>query len=151
MTDFNFFKPTEEDINEAQNGGALKFKKDENVGFLIEDVNEKVDEGGDSVLVVGCQVLTGDNEGKKFSHWIRNNKTSKGIWINMLKAFFDDETIMSGTLTPASLISRKMESKCVINTSKGKEYANFYKFKEFGVAPDIGGQTPEVKESDIPF
>jgi hypothetical protein len=150
MTDFNFFAPNAEDIKEAGAGGGPTFTNGEVVGFLINEVNEKVDDKGEKLLVVGCQVLTGDNEGKKFSHWIRNNKTSKGIWINMLRAFFDEATMTSGSLTPGSLVGKKMTSPCVINKSGGKEYANFYQFKAEGGVPNLGS-TPAVNSSDIPF
>jgi len=157
----NFFAPTPEDIKEAQNNGRPEFKHNEVVNFLIDEVMEKVDDKGETYLIVGTKVLTGDNEGKKYPFFIRDNAVSKGIFINMLKAFFDDATIAGGQLSPASLVSRMMSSTCKESAGKdGKIYYNFYEFSELGGVPDIGGapatantasQAPAINPADIPF
>lgn len=146
----NFFAPTPDDIKEAQNGGRPEFAHGEVVGFLIDEVSEKVDDKGEKYLIVGTKVTTGDNDGKRHPFFIRSNPTSKGIWINMLKAFYDDATIASGSLTPVSLVGKMLESKASVSAKGDKVYTNFYEFTELGGAPTLG-QAPEVSSSDIPF
>jgi len=146
----SFFKPTADEIKDAQSGGIPEFKHNEEVTFLINEVSEKVKDG-ESLLVIGTKVVGGEHDDKKFSHFIRENATSKGIWISMLKAFFDETTIMSGTLTPASLVGKKMKSTAKVSAKNDKTYVNFYDFAEAGGAPNLGAETETVNASDIPF
>jgi len=147
----NFFKPTEEEMKEASSGGMPDFKNNEEVSFLITEITDKVHNGA-NLLIVGTKVVGGDHDGKKYPHFIRENAASKGIWISMLKAFFDDATIMSGSLTPTSLVGRVMKSTAKLSTAKdGKKYTNFYEFSEVGGVPDVGGSQPSISPDDIPF
>lgn len=149
-TTTDWFNPTQDEIAQASKGGGVTFKNNEEVTFLIQEVNESVSSDGSPLLIVSCQVIGGDNDGKTFKHWIRNNATSKGIWINMLKAFFDEATMTSGTLTPASLVGKKMKSVCKVSKStQGKEFYNFYQFEEVGGAPNLSVVNDSA--GDIPF
>jgi hypothetical protein len=146
----DWFNPTQEEINKATGGGYATFKDGEVVSFLVNDINETVSGDGSPVLVINCQVLSGDSEGMFHKHWIRNNATSRGILINMLKAFYDDETMTSKTLGPGSLIGKKLKSTCKVSKSnQGKEFYNFYQFEAIDAAPNLSVVNNEA--SDIPF
>ena len=145
----SFFTPTAEEIKDASTGGLPTFKNNEEVSFLINEVSETVKDGN-ALLIVGTKLVGGENDGRKYSHFIRENATSKGIWISMLKAFFDDATIASGTLTPMSLVGKTMKSTAKLSAKDGKEYTNFYEFSEVGGVPELG-QAPVIDASDIPF
>lgn len=146
----NFFAPTEAEIKEAQSGGKPTFKHNEEVTFVITGCKEQVDKEGKPLLIVDTLISGGENDGKKFGHFIRNNPTSKGIWINMLSAFYDIETIKSGTLSPASIVGKQLKSTAKESSHNGKTYINFYDFQEASNVPAMGG-VPEVQESSIPF
>ncbi len=144
----DFFNPTIDEIKNASKGGGCEFKAGEEVTFLVKEVTEGVNADGSSLLKVVCQVLSGENKDKPFTHFIRNNATSKGIWINMLKAFFDEATMTSGTLTPMSLVGKQMMSVCKVSKGKDRDFYNFYQFEEVGGAPNL---TVVDQTSDIPF
>lgn len=147
----DWFNPTQDEINEATSGGRPVFKNGEEVEFLVEEINESVSSDGSPVLIISCQVLNGDNKGKTHKHWIRNNGTSKGILINMLKAFYNDETLTSKTLGPGSLIGKKMKSTCSVSkSSQGKEFFNFYQFTALDGAPNLS-VVNNASAGDIPF
>ena len=146
----DWFNPTQDEIKEAESGGRPVFKNGDEYTFLVTEIKESINSDGSPRLDVASQVIGGDNDQKKHTFFIRQNSAGKGMWINMLKAFFDDATITSGTLTPTSLVGKQMKSVCKQSKSKDgtKIYDNFYQFEEAGGAPNLHVVD---QASDIPF
>lgn len=147
-TDFNFFQPSADEIKDAQSGGRLEFKHNEEYTFLINGVKEQDGDKG-QVLIVEAQVVGGDLDQGKHSFWFRNTKPGKKQWINMLRALFSDEEIQSGSVTPSSIMSKSVKSVAKESLYKDKVYYDFWNFAEAGGVPDMGSAT--VSTDDIPF
>lgn len=148
----NFFQPTEEQIKDATSNGHPTFKHNEEVHFLIKEVNTKPTEmNGQTVdmIIVGCDILNGENAGKTYKHWIRPNQAGVSMWISMLKTFMTDDQIRAG-FSPSAPVGRKVKSIAKITAKNGKEYTNFYDFTALDEAPTLAGGVA-VSTSDIPF
>jgi hypothetical protein len=135
--DFNFFKPTQEDFDEALKD-VTNLKHNESYSFLITEVKEDVDNEGKPRVILKTSILDTDQKGKNYSFFIRSNPTGKRQWIEILSCFYSHEQIIAG-LSPASLVAKQFSSTCKVTAKDGKEYANFYTFK------------PTTKTDDIPF
>jgi hypothetical protein len=127
VTDFNFFKPTEEDLNEAMKD-VVALKHNEEYHFIITEIKEDVDNEGKPRVVVKSSILNTDQKGKNYSLFIRSNPTGKRQWIELLSCWYTQEQIMAG-LAPSSLIAKQFSSVCKVTAKEGKEYANFYTFR----------------------
>lgn len=153
MTTSSFFTPTKDEMAAADKTRPV-FKADEVVGFQIVEVKETVDKEGQPRLIIGTKVTTGEHKDRDFPFFINDNPTSKGIVINMMKAFWTDQEILGGSAGGIKFIGKVMSSPCKESSKlvngEAKVYQNFYNFTAIDSTPSIGGAAP-VASSDIPF
>lgn len=150
--DSSFFTATKEEIKEASSGGIPVFKAGEEVTFLIKEVTEK-DVKGEKMLIIGTDVITGDNAGKKYAFFIRNNPTSKQVMFAILGALFTEDQITSGSLQYIMAVGKMVKSICKESPKKDGNgvWQNFYDFTEVSSTPEIGGGSAPLTVDDIPF
>jgi len=130
----DFLNVTKASIEEARSSGFPEFGDNEKVTFLVEEIKE---DSANSLVTVGCKVLTGENEGKRYNHFLRDNQASVKIFINMMAAYFTDGEIAGRTKKITDLIGKKLESvaKKSKPTPSGKIYTNFYDFEAVSDVP----------------
>ena len=146
----DIFKITKDDIEKAKSSCVCEFADKEKVGFLIEEI--VIDEAK-SQIRIGCQVITGENTGRKYTHFI--NEKMKRTYINIAKCLWTEDEIISGSIDRSELIGIKIESTAMHNTSKGKKYTNFYDFSPMSDVPEcIESLNVDIKSgpysSDVP-
>jgi hypothetical protein len=147
----HFFKPTEEEIKNSGKGNRpdqAEFANGDKVSMQIKEVKEQLSADGKSMMIVGTTVVSsGDNQGKEHSIFIRDNATSKGIWINIMKAFFDEAVIKEGNLKPTDFVGKTMTSTAKVREYNGKNYTDFYQFEAHSDVPALQA----VGSDNIPF
>lgn len=146
----SFFKPTEDEVKNANSGGNPVFKHGDEVHFLVSGVDTK-EKDGSEMIIIALEVLNTDQKGMKQKIFIRDNQAGWGIWMSMLSTFLTPEQIAVG-IQPSAPIGRSMKATAKISAREGKEYINFYEFSALDTTPSIGGGADlEVSPSDIPF
>ncbi len=152
MTTSSFFTPTKDEMNAADKTRPV-FKADEIVTFKITEIKDTYDKEGRPRLIMGTSIESGEHKGKEFAFFINDNTTSRGIVINMMKAFWSDEDIVAGRGGGIAFIGKTMSSQCKESSKlvngEAKVYQNFYQFTAVDNTPSIGG-TPST-DSHIPF
>jgi len=149
----SLFDVTQEELDEAKKGmGNPEFDNGQEVHFTITEVSEK-----DSLTIIGCVVDNTEHQGRTFKHFLRDNPAGKSIAINILKAFFTDEEIITkGANVAFELIGKKVKSVAKVTAKlkdgETKKFCNFYNFTAMDDGINIGGAgVEEVQASDIPF
>lgn len=146
------FKLTKEELEQARSGGFAQFKSGEEYTFLVKGVKER-EMAGKVFDVFDCQVIGGDQDGKKHGMWFSDNQASQDSLTNLIRAFFTDEEITSEEgVDPTEIIGRQFKSAARNSTgSNGKTYTNFYSFAEVSDVPDMEAPSQEMDAADIPF
>lgn len=133
----DFFKVTQEDINAV--GGQIKWKGGEQPTLTITDLKER-DVNGQKNLVVECVVSNCEPfNGQSHSYFINDKAGSKRAWIDLLRTFFDEAKIISGTLTPVDLRGKQFLAIVKKRTFEGKEYSDVKPLKEVSSVPTLDG------------
>ena len=145
----SFFKPTNEEIKAASNGGHITFKHDEEVHMLIKEVAETVKDGK-SMIIIKVDVLNTEHKGKEYRMFIRDNQAGWGMWMSILETFMTPEQIQAG-FTPSTPVGRKVKTVAKVKASNGKEYCNFYTFGALDDTPTIGAPAEASAAASIPF
>ena len=143
--DFNFFSPTQEDINQATTDN-IQFEHGKKYSFMITEVREDVDNEGAPRVIIQTGISSPDNlKGRPHSFFFRANVSGKKQWIGLLRAFFTEEEMLRG-VAPTSLIGKQMSSVAKITVKADKTYVNFWTFEGASNVPDVA-----VDSNDIPF
>ena len=143
------FKPTQEEIDKAINGGRPIFKEREEVTFTVTEVEEKTADDGSINYLVKTIINDTDNAGKKYTVWCRSStQGGRGQLMGMLKCWMSFEKIGEGVNPAMVLVGKTM--KCAPKFHNG--YANWYDWKAVDTTPNIGGVSVTQQDvSDIPF
>lgn len=154
----DFFKPTKAEVDSAKNGDKAVFKDKEEIVFQINEIKGKVSSKGDSMTIIDCKVLSGENASKEHAFFIFDRPNSKKVLFNMITALFGEEKLLSGEVTPALMVGKQVKSVCRVSTKGDQTYYNFDDFVEqggvpggFDSAPTTEAPTTVITQDDIPF
>lgn len=132
----DFFKVTEQDIAAAS--GKIPWKGGELPTLTITAIKEK-EINGEKALLVECMVSNCDPfNGLQHTYFINKKPSSTKEWISILRLFFDDIKIASGTLSPVDLQGKKFVAAVKKRAYEGKEFTNLAPIKALSDVPETG-------------
>ena len=133
----SMFAPSKAELAEATSGGRVPFKANTEYTFIISEVKETTDTNNEPRVILGTKIVGGEFDGKEHAFFFDDARPkSKEVFYKLLLALYDQSLLESGSITPASLVSKKVKSTPKMTAKEGKEYANFYVFTEASDVPD---------------
>ncbi len=137
----DFFKVTEEDLKAV--GGRINWKGGEQPTLTVADLKEK-DINGEKALLVECVVSNCEPyNGQTHTYFINSKPASRRDWISLLRVFFDEAKIISGSLTPVDLRGKQFTAIVKKREYDGKTFFDVKPLKEVSSVPsELGSSIP---------